>query len=114
MERKLELPQLRQVEGLFVEQVAQLEKHLVQFVVPTIFTYPELQPPSSQLFAPALPQVRQLLAHWRQTPLIAEYPTTQEVEYLMFSGQVKALESVQPVHTPLLKTLAPKQLVHIV
>jgi hypothetical protein len=37
-ERKFEFPQLRQTEGLFVEQLAQLEKHFVQFVEPTIFT----------------------------------------------------------------------------
>ncbi len=35
-ERKLEVPQLRQIEGLFVEQVAHDEKHFVQFDVPTI------------------------------------------------------------------------------
>jgi hypothetical protein len=37
-DKKLELPQLKQTEGLLVEQAAQLEKHCVQFVVPLIFT----------------------------------------------------------------------------
>lgn len=38
LERKLEVPQLRQVEGLLVEQVAQDWKHFVQLFVPTTFT----------------------------------------------------------------------------
>lgn len=38
LERKLEVPQLRQLEGLLVEQVAQDWKHFVQLFVPTIFT----------------------------------------------------------------------------
>lgn len=37
-DRKLEVPHVEQTEGLFVEQVAQEEKHFVQFYVPTIFT----------------------------------------------------------------------------
>ena len=39
-DRKLEVPQVRQVEGLLVEQVAQAWKHFVQLFVPTILTYP--------------------------------------------------------------------------
>jgi hypothetical protein len=38
LDRKLETPHVEHTEGLFVEQVAQEEKHLVQFKVPTIFT----------------------------------------------------------------------------
>lgn len=38
LERKLEVPQVRQVEGLLVEQVAQAWKHFVQLFVPTILT----------------------------------------------------------------------------
>jgi hypothetical protein len=37
-DKKLESPQLKQTEGLIGKQVAQLEKHWVQLVVPLIFT----------------------------------------------------------------------------
>ena len=71
-DRKLDTPQLLQTEGLFVEHAEQLEKHLVQLVLVTSFTYPGLQPLSSHCPSPALLHVRQLGAHFLQTPLIGE------------------------------------------
>jgi len=71
-DRKLDIPQLVQTEGLLVEQVAQLEKHLVQLLVKTIFKYPGLYPLSSHRPSPALPHVIQFAAHFLQSPFIGE------------------------------------------
>jgi hypothetical protein len=71
-DRKLDIPQLVQTEGLLVEQVAQLEKHLVQLLVKTIFKYPGLHPLSSHSPSPALPHVIQFAAHFLQSPFIGE------------------------------------------
>lgn len=71
-DKKLDVPQLVQTEGLLAEQVAQPEKHLVQLLDWTNFTYPELHPLSSHCPSPALPQVIQFAAHFLQSPFIGE------------------------------------------